>query len=108
MKNNYFQYASGNTPPATRLLNSSTVVSAGLNADKLTIAANGSDAATCHWGTTDATVTWDVNGSTVTEATTPVAGDATGLREATCVITAAQAGPIVVSVGTDSLTITAT
>ena len=80
----------------------------GLSSNKPTITANGTDAATIHWAGNSANITWDVNGTTASEATTPVVGDSTGLREATLTVTAAAAGPLEISVGTDTLTIQAT
>lgn len=103
-------YGLGGYNPA--LPNSNVVSSvqrtvAGLSSDKASIQANGTDAATIHWAGTDATITWDVNGATASEATTPVAGDATGLREAALTVTATQAGPLDIRVGDDLLTIQA-
>lgn len=89
------------------LVASGTTLERGLSASADTITANGTDAATIHWAGTDASITWDVNGATVTEATTPVAGDPTGLREATLTVTATDVGPLDIRVGDDLLTIEA-
>lgn len=92
--------------PNGNVLSTQALTVAGLSSDKPTILANGTDAATIHWAGLDTSITWDVNGTTATEATTAVAGDAT-LREATLTVTAAQSGPLDVGVGEDLLTIQA-
>ncbi len=79
-----------------------------LSADRATIPADGVTAAVITWVGFDTTVTWDVSGASVTEATIDMPGDNTGLRTATLTLTATKAGALVVRVGDDTLVLTAT
>jgi hypothetical protein len=88
------------------------VVDAGLDADgrRRTLAATGADVVTCHYAGPEATPhAWTVNGAAVSVAATAVAAGqpATGMNESVLEVTASQAGPVIVTVGGQTLTLTA-